>query len=1157
MLGENIVSPFMSGALGVDTSKLISDATNALAILIDGGSVTTTNERVLFSPNMTTLNSGGAVVYGNNIDVVSTDGIVTTSGSILVTIQGLRQGHHAIGTRHHDPSSTRSSSSFNVYTPLQTKPLLQRIKSSYGSGNITQELDENSEHGHARVSMHVASDSASSTDAEDVALSYITNVDAGPQGASDVIELNGLHWSDDDGNGMANGWGVATEVDGTVEGTILDLVGRKNEMYTNENDKWDDYTTFTGKYQQVSGRYTGSSTTSNFIVNVTCNNAVVAGEAYSLSFYYMTNGTELQLMAGDMSLHANPSLWTSTALTAASSNGVHGFGSLNDAQDSDPSALVLNKIAYYHTTFRATSSGSIILQMKAALATYPVGSVVVLRLDNFRLTPVYSGVGSRTTWQSAFNRCQNRGLRLCSRNDYCPNGPGTNPLGGAFLTKQLTGSTTGIERWAPYISNVNNDQYTWIKLEAAVSDNAASLGQACNDQPPPGRYTCPEYFERGNCTAPWMNRHCCQSCFSCAGTCTEKQVGWTKVYSNGASYGSYDAGKDLTDRLFALSNEISADYLGRIFARDCFDCASEAHRLIYYKRLTPLPRAFSIYDYMTSNFIEIDNQLSVDFDIYSSYEDAVSETNKWVFCGFGNSSTSIGFPGTCGPTAAPAAVQWSSFGGGGVSNYAYYVRSAPPDVTCISNSSEVHTTGNFLQSGDRDMDEGTPNISVSVETTGEYMCCVDSQSCDAPLGMESGAISDAQLSDTGASALSQKRLNIVVGSANGWIFPGPAGLLHPFGTSYYQVDLKKAYSVSSIGSQGRGDKSQWVTSYKVQYTAQKDGTSGWKYVSTRNVTGAWSDHVFNGNNDRDTVVKNVFNSPVVARHVRVYPMGANSITAMRLEFYGGDVGRCAPSLVYGSKMMLKNLAFQKFLQVGSNGLPKFNSDDAGTNAQFYLRRAGGGSSISSEESVEAGQAISYGDHIVFQHVLTGLYLSYNMGTSSDANIALSSGGTTIAVSGSMDAASYPPALMIDNNYQFGWQSQTGHLSTITLDTKTLHVISQVSIHWNLVRAAIGYTILRSTDGTNWVTAQQKNNIACSNLRVDDILGWAEPTRYIQFQLNDACNAGSEDEDEPFFEILQLTVTGRVKDTYGSALHGDRSSTNVTYQILDGKKQLSS
>ena len=279
------------------------------------------------------------------------------------------------------------------------------------------------------------------------------------------------------------------------------LGGRKNEMYTNENDKWDDYTTFTGKYQQVLGRYTGSSTTSNFIVNVTCNNAVVAGEAYSLSFYYMTNGTELQLMAGDMSLHANPSLWTSTALTATSSNGVHGFGSLNDAQDSDPSALVLNKIAYYHTTFRATSSGSIMLQMKAALATYPAGSVVVLRLDNFRLTPVYSGVGSRTTWQSAFNRCQNRGLRLCSRNDYCPNGPGTNPLGGAFLTKQLTGSTTGIERWAPYISNVNNDQYTWIKLEAAVSDNAASLGQACNDQPPPGRYTCPEYFERGNCTA--------------------------------------------------------------------------------------------------------------------------------------------------------------------------------------------------------------------------------------------------------------------------------------------------------------------------------------------------------------------------------------------------------------------------------------------------------------------------------------------------------------------------------------------------------------------------------------------------------------------------------------------------------------------------------
>ena len=321
---------------------------------------------------------------------------------------------------------------------------------------------------------------------------------------------------DEDNSGMADGWSVSTS-SGSVGAATRDVIGPDSTTGSTAS-KWDDYQTFTGKYQEIVA--STSVTDANLIVNVTRTHAVVAGVAYVLSFHYMTNCTQLQLVAGNMALtegtgvrsSGNPQLWKSTALTVSQSKGVHGVGvSLDDAAAAD-SPLMLDSIAYYHTTFRALSSGSFQIQMKTTLGTSGVNGAVVLRLDNFRLTPLYSGVGSRATWQTASNRCEQRGLRLCSRQDYCPNGPGTSPFGGSFLTKQLTGTKAGIERWAPYQNVDDATKYHWIKLEAVASEHNEYM-QTCNDQPPPGRYTCPEYFARGNCTASWMTRHCCQSCF--------------------------------------------------------------------------------------------------------------------------------------------------------------------------------------------------------------------------------------------------------------------------------------------------------------------------------------------------------------------------------------------------------------------------------------------------------------------------------------------------------------------------------------------------------------------------------------------------------------------------------------------------------------------
>ena len=706
-------------------------------------------------------------------------------------------------------------------------------------------------------------------------LRYNTNLDVGPGATSDTVDLNGFQWFDTDANGVPDGWtlghNAAAAVTTEVVSTVRDILASDIHLQS--------FLSFSGKYQEIAAVHYTDPTD---LLNLTFPNSVVAGTAYELSFHYTTNFSEIQIHAGNY-LNSNREgesgdHWSSPILRTSNAAGViHGYlGS-----HSDPSSILIEQVGWYHVTFRSPSSGGLTITMKSA-AISSSNNRVIFRVDNLQMTTVYSSVGSRSTWQEASDRCSNRDLKLCERSDYCPNGPGTPPIGGSFLTQQTSSISNSIERWAPF-DRGDGSKYSFLKLEHYEGVDSHGL-RKCHDSPPPGRYTCAEHLTFGNCTKSFMNLHCCSSCFSCSHDCKKNHVSWTKVVSNGA-YGAVNIGRDMVDQLFALSGTIGT----KIFARDCFDCTSDDHKLIFYKRLTSIPSAFSIYEMFSSNFVSENNVLDVDFELYSSYQDAVAGSNKWISCGYGGSG--LGFPGTCGPSTA-ATGQWNNLDGAasGVSNYGYWIVSSPSSV-CIENSTLIRS-GFPYQGFPPNGADSKPTFPA--EFSGEFLCCENKDACDAPLGMESGIIADSQLSDTGASSLSQKRLNVVVSSSNGWIFPGPAGLLHPFGTSYYQVDLLRTVSLSGVGTQGRGDKNQWVTSYKVAYTEDRDGVVGWKYVQIRDKQNAavWIDHLLLGNVDSNTVVKNTFRSPVVARHVRVYPMSAQSITALRLELYGGDVGRC-------------------------------------------------------------------------------------------------------------------------------------------------------------------------------------------------------------------------------------------------------------------------
>ena len=96
--------------------------------------------------------------------------------------------------------------------------------------------------------------------------------------------------------------------------------------------------------------------------------------------------------------------------------------------------------------------------------------------------------------------------------------------------------------------------------------------------------------------------------------------------------------------------------------------------------------------------------------------------------------------------------------------------------------------------------------------------------CHDPLGVESGAISDRQMSASskydGNHAASQGRLYFKAGSGKSGSWSAKDNNVH----QWLQVDLGNPHTkVTTLATQGRSDYPQWVTNYKVQYSG--DGVS--------------------------------------------------------------------------------------------------------------------------------------------------------------------------------------------------------------------------------------------------------------------------------------------------------------------------------------------
>jgi len=129
-----------------------------------------------------------------------------------------------------------------------------------------------------------------------------------------------------------------------------------------------------------------------------------------------------------------------------------------------------------------------------------------------------------------------------------------------------------------------------------------------------------------------------------------------------------------------------------IIRRICDSCIAASHRDIYYRRHTELPpmgdnadagEVYFIDTFMNNWFDNINgvkfNELGVDFTLHSTYEDAKTGANPWLFCNYNDPN--VGFPRDCGVNSHQPS-EWNSYirGGGQADYHGYFVEVPSNDV---------------------------------------------------------------------------------------------------------------------------------------------------------------------------------------------------------------------------------------------------------------------------------------------------------------------------------------------------------------------------------------------------------------------------------------------------------------------------------------------
>ncbi|XP_027037220.1 uncharacterized protein LOC113665691 [Pocillopora damicornis] len=169
--------------------------------------------------------------------------------------------------------------------------------------------------------------------------------------------------------------------------------------------------------------------------------------------------------------------------------------------------------------------------------------------------------------------------------------------------------------------------------------------------------------------------------------------------------------------------------------------------------------------------------------------------------------------------------------------------------------------------------------------------------CSGALGMESGAISDAQITASSRmnnnSTPRQARLNFIEQG----IKQGGWSSHKNDRNQWLQVDLGSHTTVTGVATQGRNSTKwrQWIATFTLQFSF--DGVIFQSYKEP----GKMSAKVLHANQDSDTVVYNKLISPITARYIRLLPVTWYNHISLRMELYG--CGGCSSPLGMESQVI--------------------------------------------------------------------------------------------------------------------------------------------------------------------------------------------------------------------------------------------------------------
>lgn len=132
---------------------------------------------------------------------------------------------------------------------------------------------------------------------------------------------------------------------------------------------------------------------------------------------------------------------------------------------------------------------------------------------------------------------------------------------------------------------------------------------------------------------------------------------WIQVAGKGTSYyPTKTHNLTIRDQEFRTHFDASPN---KIVYRHCPLC-HESHQHIYYRRLTEVPTVdeLNLIDLFLNTWISTNNTLHVDFELFSTYDDAINLRGNWTYCNYDHAK--VGFPRDCGPTGF-VQCQWNSY----------------------------------------------------------------------------------------------------------------------------------------------------------------------------------------------------------------------------------------------------------------------------------------------------------------------------------------------------------------------------------------------------------------------------------------------------------------------------------------------------------------